>query len=322
MIDLSIPEVDLHIGEHPVARIEYSALVEAGVMLLVQIMALGLVLQIEANTGGTSGAASGVPEPPSAGGENLVGLVGLWVVEFLVLAALWKLYQRLPEYWQYRARQAVGVLLLAAFTLYLYSVDPRSLVLFVPGLAVYYLFNRFDLYWLINNMAAVGLAILGAVALGFLVPPLWLAGGLVAFVLWDFVAVDLSSIMGGIVDASAEFYVPNFFVVPATLQIDWDRLRSALSGDLDESPDDVAGIIGVGDFVMPSAFVVSVEVASAQTLGLPVLLAGVGSVAGLFVLQSFLNTRDSGMPALPVLVPCVFAGWLVGTALDILGGGV
>jgi presenilin-like A22 family membrane protease len=148
--------------------------------------------------------------------------------------------------------------------------------------------------------------------------PVWvLVCGLLAAAVLDYLAVIETSVMSGAIRASAEFSIPNYIVVPARARVDMDRLRDRLRGEgIVDGPEDVAGVLGLGDLALPSMLVGAVAVEAGDPTALPVVLGVVGAAGSLFVLASFLETsREGGLPALPIIVPGTLAGVGIGLAL-------
>jgi presenilin-like A22 family membrane protease len=90
-------------------------------------------------------------------------------------------------------------------------------------------------------------------------------------------------------------------------------VRDFLSGEKDTKPENLALLIGLGDFVFPSLLVASIYVASESHV--PVVTTIVGIVVATIVLRDSLERADGGLPALPYLNTGAIVGYGVGLVL-------
>lgn len=311
------PTSDLELGDVPVARVEWGAAVEALAMLVVQAGTL-LLVDVDGAPSATSGGGSMAAASSASFDLWTIPLVlAVVAIEFLVLGGLWKLYQRLPERWQKRVLWGLVVALVIGIWGPLIGLSYWYAVAAVAVYVATRLLSRFDLYWVVHNGMAVAIGVFGGLV-GASAFPVWvLVCGLLAAAVLDYLAVIETSVMSGAIRASAEFSIPNYIVVPARARVDMDRLRDRLRGEgIVDGPEDVAGVLGLGDLALPSMLVGAVAVEAGDPTALPVVLGVVGAAGSLFVLASFLETsREGGLPALPIIVPGTLAGVGIGLAL-------
>lgn len=224
----------------------------------------------------------------SAGGSLLLTVA----IEIAVILILWRLYKRLPQHWKHRIKTALKTL-------------------FYPILWLASLFGNHK--WLAFNMLAFGMGVIITSVLALNFAPVIVLGVLVAFTVYDHVAVNLSSIMGDLVEMSSNVRLPNFIVIPHSMDFDLQVVRDYINGNLDEKPESIAFLIGVGDFVFPALLTGSAYVAGAS---LPAYGALGGTLLATVVLRDSLERTEEGLPALPWLNTGAIVGFGIGAVLS------
>jgi presenilin-like A22 family membrane protease len=116
---------------------------------------------------------------------------------------------------------------------------------------------------------------------------------------YDLVAVDFSEIMGDLVEMSTNVGLPNYIVIPTTVDFELATVREYVNGELESKPDSIAFLIGVGDFVFPAFLVGSLYVQNG--LSWPVYGGLVGTVGAMVSLRHRVEDVDGGLAALPYL---------------------
>jgi len=225
----------------------------------------------------------------SQGGSILL----LVALEIALLLILWRGYKRLPERWKARIRRGLKTL-------------------FYPILWLAGLFGNYQ--WVAFNVFAFGMGVIITSVLSLQFAPIIVIGFLVAFTVYDHLAVNLSDVMGDLMQMSSNVRLPNFIVVPTTLAFDLQDLRNYINGERDTKPDSVAFVIGVGDFVFPSLLVGSAFISNGATL--PVVGATAGTAIAAIVLRDSIERSERGLPALPWLNTGAIGGFLIGAGLS------
>jgi len=281
--------------------------VTAAIMLAVQLAALWVVAANDPVS-----AVDGAEQTRDSSGLPL-GLVVVMVGEALLLVAGYRLYERLSETWQRRVRYGLITLLWLIMGQLAYALHGvRGVGVLVGAVVLLGVARRVGIYWLAHNAVAVGVAFVGAVLVGTIFGPLPLAGLLGALIVWDRIAVTDTSIMATIVKVAASSKLPAYIMLARAPRLDTDDVEDALVNGGD-APDALAGVIGTGDFVFPSALVVSLAIAG-SVWSLPVVGALTGAVAAAWLLW---QAKDEGTsPALPALNGGALAGAAVGVALS------
>lgn len=297
-------------------KIDWYALFVLAVMLAVQLGALALVWRV-----------LNLPvEIPEQSTDLTLGVrfIGIIVVESVIIAGLWVAYKRLPERWQNVVKWVI-LGLLAIPILYLSWRSGNLVIHLALGSAVYFaitLIDRLNLYWLLHNGAAVVLGLIGVFMLGLTLSPAVVLLLMGILMVWDHIAVDLSWIMEALVQFSSSANIPNYLVIPSAASIDMDAVGDWMRDEGEEDadkPDGVAGIIGLGDFVIPSLLPVAAFVAlDGALLTGPVVGAVLGTCVAVPVLREALHRRQAAVPALPWLN----TGAIVGYGFGILVSGV
>jgi len=249
-----------------------------------------------------------------------VEIIAIAAVEIGALLLLWRFYKYIPEWWQDKIKKALkyGFILLINYMGYItlatvgYGwVFPVSYVFVVGVLRV---MKRLNLVWLVFNGMAFALGVTMTVVAGFQIAPVVVILIMVAFTVYDHIAVNLSDIMGEFVELSGSIGIPNFIVIPKTIRFDLDEFLENLS-DLDEKDDNVLFMLGVGDLVFPAVLVVSTATAL-STNALPVVGAVLGTLVSVVVLRDSLEHTDGGLPALPWLNTGAIGGFLLGALVS------
>jgi len=250
-------------------------------------------------------------------------IFGLIIIESLLLVAGYRLYQRLSDRWQtiIRLLLVLGIYLVAVQVTYLIAgwggVAIAGVLLAAASLAV-----RWDVYWILHNIGAVSAAILGAILIGTLLGPWPLVTLLALLVVWDYAAVTQTSLMKSIVQFAASTNLPAYIVYPRRARLDLDTVNNALKGhdNKTEMPPAVAGIIGTGDFVFPTALTISTATTVSQSGGglvdLLIVAPFIGTLVGAGML--WLYHHEGATPGLPALNGGAVAGFIV--AIVAVGG--
>jgi len=210
-----------------------------------------------------------------------------------LMLLVWRGFKRLPERWKARIRRGLKTL-------------------FYPILWVASLFGTYR--WLAFNMFAFGMGVIVTAMLSLQFAPVIILGIMVAFTIYDHLAVNLSNVMGDLVELSSNVRLPNFIVIPRTMDFDLADLREYINGERDTKPDSVAFVIGVGDFIFPSLLVGSAYINN----GISVAVAGavVGTLGAAIVLRDSLERAEEGLPALPWLNTGAIGGFLIGALVS------
>jgi len=269
----------------------------------------------------TVGAVSGA-EQSRTSGTIPVFLITVVIVESLVLVGLYLIYQRLPEALQRVIRAAVKIGVVGTVAYFFYVLyGPVGLAASIGMFGGLLVIAKLDLYWHAQNIVALGLAAVMAVLIGTIVGVWWLIGLLVALLIWDYVAVSETNIMQTLVEVVSKTGIPAYVVFAQGIRLDDDALEDGILGE-DDIPDHVSGILGTGDLMFPTAFVVSVAIAVREAGGvltsplvmvpiLGIVLAGVG--------MWIHKAEDEAAPGLPYLNGAAIVGFGLAFALN---GGV
>lgn len=263
-------------------------------------------------------STAGIEQSNSA--ASGVGVVGLIVVETVVLLGAFALYQRLPDRIQTLVRAGLKVLL-AAWCIAAIAIGGAFVTIWATAFLLW-LARGFvkgtGYYWLFHNAFAIVIGSLGLALAGWFLPVAAAIVVVTIAALWDHIAVNLSDVMNGVVSMSSAIEVPNMIILPASARVDFDALQSFLAGGLDdrtEKPSDVAGVIGVGDFIIPSVLPVAAGVELLSATAAPVVGALLGCIGSVFVLAAAMERSDSGLPALPWLSTGSLVGFTAGVGI-------
>jgi len=305
----------------PHFRVDWLTVVLTGLVALIQLGALSLIPHLE--------TWLQLPETQATEMKAGAWLLGVIVVESALIVVVWRLWKYLPDW----LRKAGKYLLLAsvfAISGYLYYLN-NEFVFFLQGcgaaLAVYLTANileRYDAEWILFNLFAVGLGIGMTAVASHLLAPLVVIALLVGMIVWDHVAVNLSDVMGELVEFSASAGIPNYLVIPNRLRVDTDGIGEYIeSPETMVKPDGVRAIIGLGDFALPAILTGSAWVAGSEGAAIGTF---VGTVIAMVVLRNSMERTESALPALPWLNSGAIAGYTVvtlgGAVLTLLGNGV
>jgi len=265
------------------------------------------------------------PVQQSSNASHGLGIVVIVIVESLLLIAVWRLWSRLPKWVRTFAKVgAVTTFVAVPLTLFYLAGAVWSGILVLGIFAVcigisyglYELLARYDLDWIFYNFAGGILGVIAAVFFGTALAPVAIIPMLVLLLIWDHVAVNLTDIMDGLIDASGDIGLPSYFIIPTALKIDLDDVIEYVDNHQElDSPDGIAGVIGIGDFSFPAILTVSTAVAGNNPLAITTLL---GTVAGIIALRDTHSRASNGLPALL----WVNTGALIGFAAGIVFTGI
>jgi presenilin-like A22 family membrane protease len=266
-----------------------------------------------------------LPRPPSQTTDVTVSgrLILLAAVEITAILLVWRGWKRLPARWRQRIARTLklllwGVLYFGMLTV-TYLLDPLAALLWIGIVPVGYyglqLLDGSPYSWLVFNGLVIVLGVFVSRILALTAAPIVLIPIMIAAILYDYFAVELSDVMGDLVDLSMSLSLPNFIVIPTTWRFDLDGAIESLQDG--EKPDNMAFMIGLGDFLFPSVFLGSVWVAESGVS--PMLVgAGVGTLVAAVHLRLVLERRESGLPALPWLNTGALAGYGLGLVITLL----
>jgi len=293
-----------------------------GLFVATELLALALAPAFRAaGIAYAPGVTTGAPAPSSGGGaatQPLFGLAGLLPVALgvavgtlLVLAIVrYDLDERL-------LRLLMLTSLSAALAFVFVAVLPVSLLGGLGIAAVVAAVVWLHPEWYVIN-AVVLVAVAGVAALlGTSLGPFAGLIALTAMAAYDAYSVYGSGHMETLADSAAATGTPTMFVVPTergTSTADVDGIDPAEGGAGGGAR---VAFLGAGDALFPGLFVVVAAGVGPTLWGpftLPALGAFLGSVAGLFALQWWANTRGGVHAGLPPLVAGTVAGYAVGVA--------
>lgn len=248
-------------------------------------------------------------------------MIAVIVVESLFIIGVWRLWQRLSDVTQKLLKYGIfTALLITTLSLFHIAGTLERTLLLLSAVCVFigldYLLERFDLDWITFDAFALAFGIGPTSMLSNAVAPIVVIPLLILAIIWDHLAVNLSDIMGELIEFSSSTGLPNYLIIPLRLQVNHDAVRDYVQDtNGNEKPPGVAGIIGVGDFALPGMLAVSAWVAGAIV---PAIAAGVGTIISMIVLRDSMERVEGGLPALPWLN----TGALVGFAAGIVLAGV
>jgi len=266
--------------------------------------------------------------PPQQQSSNVAlsgRLFALLLIEVVVIVALWRGWNYLPDWMQTLLKYAIygGIsgVLLSLHLSFVYAVattgatTAAGLFAVLPGVlyAVLKYTAKHGYLWIGFNLAAFSGGILMTVMASHVLAPVALIPLMIALMAYDYAAVDLTDIMGDILNFSTSAGIPNYLIIPAQRSIDLETVTEYVAGESDGSPDSVAFIIGVGDFVFPTALVASAYIAHDG-----VSLAVAGGIAGTLAAAVTLRAALAGGGRLPAL-PWLNSGAIAGFALGLTG---
>jgi len=263
------------------------------------------------------------PQPATQSTDATIGLrvILIAAIEIGAILLLWRGYKRLPDKWQWYVKLSllivVGAVIYYASLTILYLVNPVYAVAYIVAMpALHYTRQKVTLNgytWILFNVVALslGVTIVRFTAQG--IAPHIAIILMLAFLVYDHYAVKLSSIMSDLIELSGSVSIPNFVVIPTTLHFELESVTDFLSGESDEKPENMALMIGVGDFVFPSLLIGSVYVASESHV--PVLTTLLGTIVATIVLRDSLERSSEGLPALPWLNTGAIGGYIIGLVL-------
>jgi len=234
-------------------------------------------------------------------------VIVLAAVEVTILLLAWRGYKRLPQWLKDKIRTVVkGVFFLSAYymgLIGLYLIAPLSAYawLIIAPVGFWKLKNwQMNGYtWIIWNLVALGLGVTITRLIAQSVAPIVIVPVMIVAMVYDYVAVNLSDIMGELIEFSTAASIPNFLVIPTTRTLDLEDAIEQIGNG--EKPDTVAFMIGLGDFVIPGIFIGSLWVSES---GFSLLFAGavVGVILAALHMRGVLHRREKGLPALPWLM--------------------
>jgi len=305
-------------------KVDWISGVLIGLFLFIQSCALwvaSLTVSTAPSESGGSTASSTQATALLSAGEIIL----LAAVEISLILFLYRGYKKLPERWQYRVRTVIryslySVLYVIGFLFaYAYGIE----YVYLLGMPIAYVFfskvkallSSNGLKWIAFNLVAVFIGIITVTIGGLNLSPRLVVVIMVAFLVYDYIAVTLTDIMGDFVQLSSSTRFPNFLIVPTQLRVDLATIHNYIEGNREDRPEELAVMIGLGDFIFPSVLVVSVFVAAEATLSLPLFTTVVGLCLSVFVLRASLDRADEGLPALPYLCTGSIIGYVTGLAL-------
>lgn len=250
-------------------------------------------------------------------------VIGIAAIEIAVLLVLWRLYKRLPDRWQRYVKYAIyGLLILSMASLAVISYWGHWYLLLrnvALAVMVYILVSISGEYkWMAFNLIAFIIGVIVVTMLSTQVAPRIVIVVMLAFTVYDHIAVNLSAIMSDFIEFSSSAEIPNFFVIPNQIQVDLDSLFAFLRDELDEKPDEIAGVIGLGDYIFPTLLVASASVK--YGLHAPVVaFAALGTILTFPILRAATLRSENGVPALPWLNTGAISGYAVGLVVIMSG---
>lgn len=262
-----------------------------------------------------------VPETQAADPSIGVGAVGIIVAESLLLVGFFRLWKRASDWVKRFIKAVANVVILGGGVAAAYMLGLTWVLVGVGGLVVLdKILERYDLDWITFNALALLVGIVVVARFGSLVAPAVVIPAMVLAMVWDHLAVNLSDIMGDLVEFSSSIGIPNYIIIPDGWTVDYEGVKEFVGDGLEDDarPDGLDGIIGLGDFVFPATLTVSAGVALGGLHHLAVWGAGVGAVGAAFVLTAAVEKRDGGVPALPWLN----TGTILGFALGVVASGM
>ena len=276
-----------------------------GLFIAFQSVAITGTYRYINNTGTTATQPTQSVEP-----SLLAYLVGLAAVEITILLVLWRLYKRLPDRWQRIVRTAfkavvLGTLLAIGYLLMGWVFFPLAAI--ASGLVK--LAQNTGLKYIAFNIVGLLLGLNIAVFVGVTVSPLLILGLFPIALLYDHIAVRMSSIMDSLIDLSAGASLPNYIIIPSALRVDLSEVRSYLQNREEEKPAGLGMIIGVGDLLIPTMLLTSAVVAT-ETIHVAVIMGAIGTLIGVVFLRHSLVGSDDGLPALVWLNTTTGIGFL------------
>jgi len=246
-----------------------------------------------------------------------VGVVVLAIVEVLLLLGLFRLFKRLPDwlksYIKRTVKYTVYTILYFGTQAGLYYLNPLYAVgfaMFAPvGAYLGYKIEGSEYLWILFNIAAI---VAGATVVRFMAhaaAPVVVLVVMVLFTVYDHAAVNLSDIMGELVEFSSTAHLPNFLVIPNQRKCDMEAVFDGLSGDM-EKPESVTLMIGLGDFIFPTLLAAAAFVSYGA---LNAIVAGTvaGTLLAAIVMRDAL-TRHEMLPALVWLNTGAILGFFAG----------
>lgn len=286
---------------------------------------LGLFAGFQALTLYAVGLDFTPPQQQSASMVLPAKFFAVMLAEVAVLVAVWRAWQYLSEWLQtiikYAIYGGIAGILASIYIPTVYSLFAAG----QPAIAGIYAITPFTPYllfkytkaddyaWIAFNLIAFGIGVTATVIASHVLAPIALIPLMIGVLVYDYIAVDLTDIMGDLINFSSSVGIPNYLIIPSQPTVDLETVQDYVSGDSDgDQPESVAFIIGVGDFIFPTALVASSYIAhSAVTLA---VAGGVlGTLAAAVTLRAAL--ADGGaLPALPWLNSGAILGYCVGLA--------
>lgn len=262
-----------------------------------------------------------LPDTQASEGSIGVMMAGVVVVESVVIVGLYRLWKRLPDYLRKYGKYALMALMYGASGWLSYQAGAfRTFIGLTAFLGFWIIVSRtlkhFDMDWMAFNLFSIGLGIGATAFIGVVALPVVIIPLMVALLVWDHVAVNLSDMMGDLIEFSSSAGLPNVIIIPTGLSLDSEKTKEYLKDpESEERPQNLLAMIGVGDFSIPGALTVSAWVAGFETVAVTSLL---GTCIAMAILYNSLQKSDSGLPALPWLN----TGAITGFGIGILVAGV
>jgi len=289
---------------------------------LVALLSLTVLFQVGAAT--IAQALAGYsPEPTQTADLTIsLRLAGIVIVESLLLVALWRLYTRLSGFWQKAIKWAIiAMIFVTEYALIYVLFGTLWVVLGILGGTSIFLVYKYtsvsEFTWVLFNTVAVGGGILFTALFGVMLAPPVVIAVMTMLLLWDKLAVDLTDIMGDLVNFSASVSIPNFVIIPSKLRFELKPVREFMADpDKTDRPESISLVLGVGDLLFPALLTASAVVAYPDLW--PSYGAFIGTLFATVVLIAELNVRESGAPALLWVNPGAIGGFAVGMVPVIL----
>lgn len=289
-------------------QLDAAALVMLGLFaIVIPVAILGYDV---ATAAGVESVTSGESTSAQAGGGAAITAVA--VIEASLLLGVIVLYNWFPGWFRPAVKQTVRV----AFwgLLAVAGSQVAGGIGFAAVIAAYFavqVTDQLGIYWLVNGVVGLGIASYGAVALAVLTSPIVLGVGLVGLTAYDHVFANERPWMGQLARGAIAWKLPMMIVLPNRPRFQWSLLA-----DNDVENDFLLFGLGLGDLVIPSAFVASVY-HSVGTVAAAGVVAGIGLAC--FRL-SWASKRRKSMAGLPALAAGCFAGFVIAYPLALLGG--
>lgn len=251
-----------------------------------------------------------------------VGVVVI-IAESLAIIGLYLGWGRLPDWLKRGVTYAIYATIFGVFAIGIYSayslLQAIAIYGIITALAVAFnLLDRYNLYYLAHNSVTWLLGVTIASIAALLLQPIAAGVLLALLVVWDRIAVSHSGLMSNLVEWSSSAGIPNYLVIPSSIRVSMDDVREYCKAPNEiEKPDDVLGIIGLGDFAIPALLPASIVAASGDVTPAAVAaIIGIGT-AGLYLVDS-LERAGEALPALVWLNVGALSGYIIGSITGVV----